>query len=703
VDCSQSKWGFCWACGPNWPQSDAGPWYDDQHVYTHEVPKILAKMDRDPVVITVRAAMEALVGLAASRGSGLLWRGPAGDLDLWNVRSDTSYNMSVPAFADPYAWQAIGTGDFNGDGLGDVLWIDRRDGLLSLWEMNSSGGVATMTPATANAPALNGMVARIGDLDGDGIADIVWSGATTIQLPWPATGSITVYITTTWMMNSGSTTPRSVATTTSTTQQVVGLGDFAPVAGAPRQVQKLWRSPTTGAVNVDGSPVLANVSSDWVVIGTGDFNGDGIDDILWYNTTAGWISIWIMWENQWVGSFGPGTVDPSSGWSIQALADLDHDGVSDIVWRHTSGYVSYWMMNGDGSVRSFTGTAPSAGNTTSNTFVGAIALGPPTPSNVPAIPINESFCGLSSGMLRNAGFGTSETWSQWGFWGSFASLVGDVDGDGMDDLVAVSIDTSSWYGNVWLAQSNGSGFPTFTDSYNGGFNNLSTVLLGDITGDGRADLVMLGFNYVTVLPGDVDKPLNSLQTWAAYNLNGTFGSLLGDIDGDGDADLVTLNQGSVLVYRSTGSDLGDFFHPETGVASQVLGAHGTYLADVDGDGRADLVTLDNTAVTVRTATGAGPGGTLFNAPVAWLGFGFWGTYGTLLRDVNGDGRADLVALLDGQVIVRRSTGSGFGNPEIWWSNGTFAGAHGTVIGDIDGNGKADLISLGSPTSVIRSQ
>ena len=68
-----------------------------------------------------------------------------------------------------------------------------------------------------------------------------------------------------------------------------------------------------------------------------------------------------------------GNVPLSSGWSLQGVSDVDHDGISDIVWRHIDGTVGFWLMNGPESVREY----PTTWLPADVSFAGVVELGPP--------------------------------------------------------------------------------------------------------------------------------------------------------------------------------------------------------------------------------------------------------------------------------------------------------------------------------------
>ncbi|MBV9105236.1 MAG: VCBS repeat-containing protein [Verrucomicrobia bacterium] len=101
----------------------------------------------------------------------------------------------------------------------------------------------------------------------------------------------------------------------------------------------LWRNTQTGEVDIwfmSGASVVskANVGVlglDWQIAGIADFNGDGKSDILWQNTVDGSFGIWIMNGSSYVG-YGFGS--QGDQWSIAGVADLDHTGFADILWRN---------------------------------------------------------------------------------------------------------------------------------------------------------------------------------------------------------------------------------------------------------------------------------------------------------------------------------------------------------------------------------
>ncbi len=74
-----------------------------------------------------------------------------------------------------------------------------------------------------------------------------------------------------------------------------------------------------------------------------DFDGNCKADILWRHT-SGSVYLWQMDGTAVTGAGGVGGAD--NGWTIEAVGDFDGDGRTDILWRNTSGYVYLWLMDG---------------------------------------------------------------------------------------------------------------------------------------------------------------------------------------------------------------------------------------------------------------------------------------------------------------------------------------------------------------------
>jgi FG-GAP-like repeat len=77
-----------------------------------------------------------------------------------------------------------------------------------------------------------------------------------------------------------------------------------------------------------------------------DVNGDGNADILWRHS-SGALDVWFMNGASLIGQSRLGSLP--SDWILQGIGDLNGDGNADILWRHSSGLLHLWLMN-DGSL-----------------------------------------------------------------------------------------------------------------------------------------------------------------------------------------------------------------------------------------------------------------------------------------------------------------------------------------------------------------
>lgn len=295
--------------------------------------------------------------------------------------------------------------------------------------------------------------------------------------------------------------------------------------------------------------------------------------------------------------------------------------------------------------------------------------------------------------------------------GDAGNLGADIDGDGLMDLVAWSgfSNNSPFRGaiSVYLATGEGYGEPTtwFTGTDQAAALRGTTAnLAGDIDGDGRADLVawsgladnspFRGGVAVHLSTGTAFAPPSTWLTGTdqAPVMRGSTANLLGDVDGDGKDDLVAWSglainspfRGAVNVHLSTGTAFAAASSWLTGTdqAPVMRGNNANLLADVDGDGRADLIAVSSVdpmgpsrgGISVHLSTG-----TSFAAASTWRTGTMEspvppGDTAILATDLDGDEKADLVFWNRafppnswGGLTVMRSNGAGFDAPAAWFA------------------------------------
>jgi hypothetical protein len=246
--------------------------------------------------------------------------------------------------------------------------------------------------------------------------------------------------------------------------------------------------------------------------------------------------------------------------------------------------------------------------------------------------------------------------------GPLAAALADVNGDGKADVATANL----WAGSLSVLLNKGDGTLATAVSYSAG--RPFDVALRDVDGDSAPDLVFTNDEaaVVSVLTNRGDGTFGSRRDYATGSGPGDLE--VGDLNGDGRPDLATANGDastvSVLLNR------GDSFE----TARENTGAGGfpsLALGDVDGDGKQDLVTAGDEGAIVLLNRGA-----TFEAKGASMG-------GVSLADLNADGRPDLV----GSSAVAVNLGNGTFGPEVAYPGGATI-----AVGDLNGDGRPDLVN-----------
>jgi len=252
---------------------------------------------------------------------------------------------------------------------------------------------------------------------------------------------------------------------------------------------------------------------------------------------------------------------------------------------------------------------------------------------------------------------------------------GDVNGDGRADIVgfgstavyAALGQANGTFGAMYIAL-NGY-FGGDPDGYGGGWYSATLYprYVGDVNGDGRDDIVAFGSHQVMVALGTATGTFST----PAAGLTGYFVSTvgwndstkwlrrIGDVNGDGRADIVAFGADGVQV--ALGKADGTFELPITGLAGKFghspeaggwLNAdqYPREVADVNGDGRVDIVAFGANGPEVAFGKADGTFSDiyygLFNKFGSSAAAGGWTNDAAnprLVGDVNGDGKADIVA------------------------------------------------------------
>jgi predicted Zn-dependent protease len=295
---------------------------------------------------TATALVQSSVVLNDFNGDGrsdILWRNSlSGDTYIWNMNGTAISAQGYVRQVDVSSgWQIQGTGDFNGDGRSDVLWQNTNSGQTYIWTMN--GNTIAAEGYVRQLDISSGwQIQGTGDFNGDGRSDIFWRN----------TKSGETYV---WNMNGTTIASEGYVQSvgTSSAWQVQSVGDF----NGDGRSDVLWRNSSSSETYVwlmNGTTIASQgniqsigANSGWQVQGTGDFNGDGRSDVLWYNPSSGQTTIWKM-NGIAIDSQDPSqSVGAESGWQVQSIGDFNSDGRSDVLWRNTNSGATYvWTMNG---------------------------------------------------------------------------------------------------------------------------------------------------------------------------------------------------------------------------------------------------------------------------------------------------------------------------------------------------------------------
>jgi hypothetical protein len=260
--------------------------------------------------------------------------------------------------------------------------------------------------------------------------------------------------------------------------------------------------------------------------------------------------------------------------------------------------------------------------------------------------------------------------------------VADLNGDGKPDIALTVVVNGTPRPALRVLLGYGDGTFQVPVAYDPAAFNPYQVVIADVNGDSKLDLVVADEFLVSVLLGNGD---GTFQVAATYGHGGSYGHSLAvaDVNGDGKQDLVVANGGSVgvLLGNGDGTFLSVVTYPTGG------GAFWVAVADVNGDGKPDAVVANDGTVGVLLGNGNGT----FKAPMTYSSGGEE-PWGVGVADVNGDGKPDALVTnaRSGSVGVLLGNGDGTFQASVTYASGAVSLS--VVATDVNGDGKPDLVA-----------
>ena len=238
----------------------------------------------------------------------------------------------------------------------------------------------------------------------------------------------------------------------------------------------------------------------------------------------------------------------------------------------------------------------------------------------------------------------------------------DVDGDGREDLVTAHQTSDLVF--VWTGQGDG----TFRTIESFSASSARCVATGDLNADGHLDLAIARLTEVQIALGNGDGTFGPNLVISYGTSVSTCG--LADMDADGKLDLVTSSPSANVISIRHGNGDGTFSAFKSDFPT---GARPWFfmLGDLDGNGSLDAVTVNTNASTVSVLLGTGAGGFF---PKTDYPTGAGAVYGAI-ADLDGDLVPDIAVACGGanRVDVLLGGGSGAFAPATSVSTGVSNG------------------------------
>jgi elongation factor P hydroxylase len=281
----------------------------------------------------------------------LFWRNRASNRSyIWHLSDDGTLKAGKAVYEQNLAtaWIIAATGDFNRDGVTDILWHNQSTGRVYAWFLEPDGLFASGTAVLDANLDTSWEIVDAKDMNGDGHVDIVFHHQ--------AYGRVAV-----WYLEDGVYQSDEAVTEVNAAPpwKIVGVEDMNGDGHMDLVLhnQSSGRSVVwfleNGVYQNYAAVHDINLATSWKIVGVADMDGDGHADLVYHNSSTGRAVVWFLENGVYKNYAAVHDVNLPTSWKIVGVKDVDNNGSPDLIFHNSSsGRAVVWFLE-DGAYQNY--------------------------------------------------------------------------------------------------------------------------------------------------------------------------------------------------------------------------------------------------------------------------------------------------------------------------------------------------------------